>query len=100
VTDKEEPTCIVCITVQFGQWNPDCVTEGCIVKNCSRCGIDVYVSKSGQKMMEGNGQVFLTCINCLQKFLEEEKQKGEPVKFGQIPGAIEEAIDHIKKLDE
>ena len=91
--NEDEPCAIVCLTVQMGDWNPDAVVEGSIKKNCSKCGIPVYLSLSGQKHLQNNPTASLLCINCTQKVMKDD----DDVKVSVVPGAIEEARDHFNK---
>ena len=95
MTEPVEPCTIVCLTVQMGDWNPISVVEGSIKKNCHKCGIPVYLSLSGQKHLQNNPTASLLCITCTQKEIEND----DDVKFGVVPGGIDEAIDHLKKDD-
>jgi hypothetical protein len=100
VTDetKEDEIYIGCMTVQMGLWNPSNVSEGCIVKHCGNCGIEIHLAPASQKFLAEKPKANLICIPCIQKQAIEKKAKGEPLKFsGAVPGAIEEALDHIDR---
>ena len=93
--NKEEKTVIGCMSVQMGAWNPQNITEGSIVKQCDFCGLDVYLSKSGQKMYETQ-PCQLICMSCTMELQKECKEKGEEIKCDVVPGAVEELKDHLK----
>jgi len=99
VTDeKEDEIYIGCMTVQMGLWNPSSVAEGCVVKQCGTCGIDIHLSPTSQKFTAENPKAKLICIPCIQKRTIEQAAKGEPVNFaGPVPGAIDEALRNIAR---
>jgi hypothetical protein len=98
MTEKEpDQKYIVCLSVQMALWNSKAVAEGSVEKQCGRCGIPVWLSQSGQKMLKEDPSAQLRCQGCLRKMVAESK---EPVKFGSVPGAIEEALENIKKQEE
>lgn len=97
MAEEKDEQCIVCITVQYGNWNPRCVVEGSVKKQCNDCKTPVYLSKSGQALLVAAPQTKLFCMNCVQKELEIQKAKGEEIKAAVLPGALDEALDNIKR---
>ena len=91
-----EKTVIGCMSVQMAAWNPQNITEGSIVKQCDFCGLDVYLSISGQKMYESQ-PCQLICIPCTMELKKDCDEKGEEIKCDVVPGAFEELKDHIEK---
>lgn len=92
--------CIVCITVQYGDWNPKCIAEGSVKKECSDCRTPVYLSKSGQALLSAAPHTKLFCTHCVEKELQAQKAKGEEIKTAILPGALDEALDNIRKQKE
>lgn len=97
--EKEDEIYIGCMTVQMGLWNPSSVAEGCVVKQCGTCGIDIHLAPTSQKFIAENPKANLICIPCLHKKAIEQA-KDEPVKFaGPVPGAIDEALRNIARQE-
>lgn len=93
-SDEEEDTIFIgCMTVQMGLWNPKNIVPGCVVKHCCECNTDIHVSPSSQKP-----DVKVICVPCMMKQAKETK---EEVKWmGAVPGSIEEAKEHIRRIKE
>lgn len=99
-TDKDE-ILIGCMTVKMGLWNPESVVQGCMVKRCEYCGVDIYLSPTSQKFISDKPKSHLACIACIQKKAIEEEAKGDPITFkGAVPGAIKEALGHMLREEE
>lgn len=96
---SDDQQCIVCITVQYGDWNPSCIALGSVKKQCDDCKNLIYLSKSGQALLAAAPQTKLFCQNCVAKELEAQKAKGEEIKMAVLPGALNEALDNIKRQE-
>lgn len=90
--DKEEKNYIVCLSLQMARFSPNNVSEGSINKICCKCGKEVILSRSGQKMMAENPNSDTVCMGCVEVL---QKEKAD-LKMGVVPGALEEALKHIK----
>lgn len=103
-SDEEEDTIFIgCMTVQMGLWNPKNIVPGCVVKHCCECNTDIHVSPSSQKLLAEKPDVKVICVPCMMKQLivAEAKETKEEVKWmGAVPGSIEEAKEHIRRIKE
>lgn len=95
--EEKDDKYIVCLTVQMGLWNPRAVAEGSVEKQCGGCGVAVWLSKSGQKMLKDTPDAQLRCEPCIRKMAQAAT---EEVKVQEVPGAIEEALDNIRRQQE
>jgi len=93
----EEDQCIVCVTVQYGDWNPRCIVEGSVKKTCDNCSIPIYLSKSGQALLAEKPHTKLFCKNCTEQEIKAQKDKGEIVEVSILPESLNEFLDHLKK---
>lgn len=92
--------CIVCITVQYGNWNPKCIVEGSVKKICSDCQTPIYLSKSGQALIATAPHTKMFCQFCVKKEVARQEAKGEEVKTMLLPEMLEEAKKALDKETE
>lgn len=97
MAENEEKALIGCMSVQMGVWNPKDITEGSIIKQCDYCGLEVYLSKSGQKMFESQ-PCKLICVTCTLELKKDCDERGEEIKCDVVPGAKVEIDEHFKEM--
>lgn len=91
--ENQEDTYVGCMTSQMADWNPANVVKGSTTDKCSVCSINVSISPSTKNFIEKNSKAKLICMPCMEK-----GAIGEKVEFaGAVPGALQEAIKHLKK---
>ena len=96
---EEEKSVIGCLSVQLSVWTPNSVVEGSVIKQCDYCGLDVWLSPSGQKMRESQ-PCKLICLGCTIELKKECDKSGEEIKCDVVPGADVELNKHFKDFME
>ena len=96
MTETKEKVVIGCLSVQMANWNPSSVIAESIVKQCDFCGIDVWLSPSGQKMYESQPSQ-LICMSCASTLRDECQKTGEPINYDVVPGAAQDLKNHFDK---
>lgn len=92
---EEEATVLVCLLVEEGLKNPSAVVKGSIEGLCSKCLYPVYISKSGQKLLEQKNNdgkvdgVNIICMECVKEILAKED-----CKVSVVPGAHQEILNN------
>ena len=100
MSDEKDEIYIGCITVKFGQWNPNSVVPGCVTKKCCSCSTDIHVSPQSQQFIASKpNEIHVICIQCMKKQNDERTKAGKDVHMmGAVPGAIEEALKQIDRI--
>lgn len=90
-----EDKLIMCITTRQGEENPDAVVPGCIVGECCLCQEPIYVAPTSQEAVKKDPDFLLGCMNCV---LKEIVKNDAPLHLKFLPGALKNAVDHLKNL--
>jgi hypothetical protein len=68
-------------------------TVGSVIVNCLDCGIDVWLSVSGQNYLTEYPKAHILCVACALKRAEQEGVK----EFNVVPGAVQELRDDRRR---
>lgn len=87
---SEDTTVLIC-----GEVGKTMPLTGAITAYCFKCGVQVWVSVSGQKQIETDPTTATWCIKCLLDIAKKAAAEGEQIKFGMVNGAIEELQENV-----
>lgn len=90
---SDDVSVIVCLRV--GLAAAASVVAGSALDTCGRCGLDVFVAPSSQKV-RALGPTELMCVLCAASEMLACESRGEPVTVEKIPGQAQEIARHTE----
>lgn len=81
-----EPSILMCVRL-----DGKVPLQDSIVSRCCVCHLEVWISVSGQKLIERNPSTEVVCVQCGYKQVQAEKQP----TVGIVEGAFDEFIDNF-----
>ena len=90
--DKDEEVVVFCLPCTVTQ-----VLDEAEQGYCSICFQPVWVAPSSRELQKSYPQARLVCRDCAPQILLEAKASGDEIGWGEVPGAVEEIREQLRK---